>query len=249
MASHEQRSSYVSATILGLCAGLGIALCGYFIFNGMVSFRKSGRFVTVKGLAEREVKADLAIWKVRFKVADNSLTAANEKVANDMLKVKEFLRQFSIEESEMELSAPRVIDLFAREYGPERLPPNRYIIEAALVVKTKKIDQIVNAAQKAIELIKMGIVLDENSYGANPAYLYTRLNDIRPQMLAEATKSARALAEQFAEDSASMVGPIRQANQGTFTIGSYEQSEGGDERSTPMKRVRVVSSIDYFLID
>lgn len=165
--------------------------------------------------------------------------------------MKQFLLKFGITETEIESSAPRVIDLFAREYGPERAPPSRYIVEAAVVVKSNKVDQIVSAAQKAIELITMGIVLDENSYGPNPSYLFTRLNDLRPELLAEATKSARSLAEQFAKDSQSKVGPIKQANQGTFTIGSYGQGdgEGFEDRITPIKRVRVVSSVDYFLID
>lgn len=251
MTLSEKNRTLMFAAFIGLCLGIGLAVCGLFVHNGIVNFRKSGRFVTVKGLAEREVKADLAIWKIRFKASGNDLMVANEKITLDIGTIREFLKKFGIADSEIEFLAPRVVDLLTREYGPERLPTNRYVIEATMQIKTPQVDQIVMASQKAIELIKAGVVLDENTYGVNPSYLYTRLNDIRPELLAEATKSARTLAEQFANDSNSKVGPIKQANQGTFTIGSYGQGdgEGFEDRLTPIKRVRVVSSIDYFLLD
>ncbi len=241
-----------AAAILGLFFAMGPATAGYFVGRAIGHFKLSGRYVTVKGLAEREVNADLAIWKIRFKATSNDLTKTNERINQDKERIVAFLKKNGVSESEIEIPAPRVIDLYAREFGPERLPPNRYIVEALIRVKSTKVETIEMASKKASDLIEAGVAIDEISGAANPAYVFSKLNDIRPQMLAEATNSARALAEQFAADSGSKVGPIRQANQGTFTIGSIDQGDESDFGSayrTPKKIVRVVSTIDYFLKD
>lgn len=241
-----------AAAILGLCFALGPALAGYFVGHSITNFKLGGRYVTVKGLSEREANSDLAIWKIRFKATSNDLTKTNETITEDKNKIINFLKNNGISENEIDFPAPRVIDLYAREYGPEKLPPNRYIVEALIRVKSNKVETIEMASKKASELIQAGVAIDENPVGANPAYVFSKLNDIRPQMLAEATKSARVLAEQFATDSGSKVGPIKQANQGTFTINSIDQGDEGDFQGayrTPRKIVRVVSTIDYFLVD
>lgn len=251
MTENNNRRFLREVFVLGFFIALGLTLAAYVLSTGVINFRLSGRYVTVKGLAEREVKADLAIWKIRFRSSGNDLLRTNAKIAEDVKIIEDFLKQFNLLADEIEFAAPRVIDLFAREYGFEKTPINRYIIEASLNVRTTKVNQIEMASQKAIELIHKGVQLDEGSYGANPAYLFTKLNDLRPEMLRDATKSARALAEQFAADSKSKVGSIKQAYQGTFTIGSFSHGDQdvGDERLTPKKRVRVVSTIDYFLVD
>jgi hypothetical protein len=247
----DQTRNFFWPFLLGITIALGLASAGYLVARGITHFRLSGRYVTVKGLAEKEVMSDMAIWKIRFKASGNELGKTNDKITNDLKVIMNFLKNNGLAEDSIELSAPRVIDLFAREYGPEKPSPNRYIIEASITVRSTEVDKVKRASGKSIELIQHGIALDEGSYGANPSYIFTKLNDIRPAMLAEAAKSARILAEQFAADSLSTVGPIRQANQGTFTIGSIAQSDhdSGDEKLTIKKKVRVVSTIDYFLID
>jgi uncharacterized protein len=246
----KSTSNVLGYLLLSLGIAIGLIAGCLILGSALKQFRMSGRYVTVKGLAERDVVADVAVWKIRFKAADNDLATANTKALSHINTVQTFLLGHGIKSEEIDIGAPRVIDLFAREYGPERTPPNRYIIEAMVGVKTNNVSNIQMASRKAIDLIKAGIVLDEAAYGTNPSYIFTKLNDFRPAMLAEATKSARTLAEQFAADSGSKVGPIRQANQGVFTIGGSQSDEGGgQETATVKKRLRVVTTIDYFLID
>lgn len=240
------------ALVLGACLLAGTAGAGFLVGKGIRDFRSSGRTVTVKGLAERQVTADLAVWNLRFKATGNDLADVQKRSEKDMLTVRAFLEKNGFVAADIQSSNSRVLDLFAREYGNERLPALRYIVEANIVVRTNKIDVVSAAAQNTGELIRQGIALDNDQYTANPSYYFTKLGDVRPQMLADATKSARLLAEQFAADSQSHVGGILRANQGTFQISALDQTDGGDmmnqQRSTA-KLVRVVTTIDYLLVD
>jgi hypothetical protein len=116
-----------------------------------------------------------------------------------------------------------------------------------VIVRTVDVDKIEHALQASNQLVKEGVLLEDlNSI----RYFYTQLNAIRPDMLALATQSARTLAEQFAKDSGSEVGQIRQANQGVFRILPRDGAEGDfgmEDTSSVYKKVRVVSTIDYAL--
>lgn len=246
-----RNSNIACAAIIGICIAVGLVSSSFFIFKGITKFRSTGRFVTVKGLAEREVKADSAVWKIKFKVSGNDFAKSNDELLRTQAQVEQFLFKGGLTKEEVGAPAVRLIDLYAREFGTEKIPPNRYILESKIMVSSTNVDLVEKISAKASELVKAGVLLDEAEFEPNPKYYFSGLNKIRPEMLAEATKSARILAEQFAKDSASHVGSIRQANQGVFSISSKDSQENtaNNELTTIIKKVRVVSTIDYFLTD
>lgn len=216
--------------------------------------RLSDRYVTVKGLVERRVKSDLAIWPLTCKQAGDDLSTVYAKTEADKQTILQFLGEQGIQSSEIELGVVRVVDTQAEEYGGGNRAPHRYIVEQQITVRTPRVDQVAGAAQKTIQLLQKGVVLNSNP-GQGPAYKFTGLNSIKPDMITEATRNARAAADRFASDSGSKVGSIRQANQGVFSIlpadqGSNTGEEGdnaGTADSSLMKTVRVVTSVQYYL--
>jgi hypothetical protein len=208
----------------------------------------------VKGLAEREVKSDLAIWPLGYKEAGDDLTTLYAKSEGDKKAILQFLDKQGVQPNEIELGVVQVIDTQANEYGGTRAP-RRYIVQQQITARTTRVDQIAAASQKTMELLQQGIVLS-NGPGQGLIYKFTGLNSIKPDMITEATRNARASADRFASDSGSKVGAIRQANQGVFSIlaansGSTNEDQPGMEISSAdsslMKTVRVVSSVQYYL--
>jgi hypothetical protein len=228
---------------------LGFALGGLFVGRGFVAARVGDRFVTVKGVAEREMKADLALWPMRFVATSNQLAEAQQKIASDTDTVLSFLGANGIPGSAVEVQSLQVNDLLAQPYrsGPIE---SRFIVAQTLMVRTGEVDKIAAAAQKIGDLVAAGIVLSgEGQPSPGPVYLFTKLNDIKPAMIAEATKSAREGAEQFARDSGSRVTGIRRASQGLFQILPRDDAPGMSAHNQIAKTVRVVSTIDYGLAD
>jgi hypothetical protein len=238
----------ISASILGVAIGVGLASCGDFIANGITSFQAANRVVTVKGLAEKDVKADLAVWNIAYKVAGNELETSYAGIQDAQVKIDAFLKQQGFTSEEISSAGMQVTDLLAREYGTsEAKPPFRYILRNQVTVRTTQVDKIAQALQASNELVKNGIMLEDLN---GVRYFYTQLNAIRPEMLALATQSARTLAEQFAKDSGSKVTQIRKANQGVFKILPRDGAEndfGVEDTSSINKKVRVVSTIEYAL--
>lgn len=238
----------ISASILGITIGLGLAVCGGFVSQGISQFQAANRTVTVKGLAEKEVKADLAVWNIAFKVAGNDLESSYSGIQNSQDKIIAFLTSHGFTADEISLAGMQVTDLLAREYGSSGPKPDfRYILRNQVIVRTAHVDKIASTLQASNELVKNGVLLEDLN---SVKYFYTQLNAIRPEMLALAAQSARTLAEQFAKDSNSKVGQIRKANQGLFKILPRDGSEndfGGEDTTSIFKKVRVVSTIDYAL--
>jgi len=217
--------------------------------------RLSDRYVTVKGLVERRVKSDLAIWPLTYKEAGDDLSLVYAETEASKKAILQFLDQQGIQSSEIELGVVRVADTQANEYGDGHRAPHRYIVEQEITVRTSRVDQVAAAAQKTMQLLQKGIVLTSNP-GQALNYKYARLNSIKPDMITEATRNARAAADRFASDSGSRVGSIRQANQGIFSIlpadqGSETSESGGANVAdgSLMKTVRVVTSVQYYLFD
>jgi hypothetical protein len=228
---------------------LGFALGGLFVGRGFVAARVGDRFVTVKGVAEREMKADLALWPMRFVATSNQLTEAQHKIGSDTDTVLTFLAANGVPSATVEVQSLQVNDLLAQPYrsGPIE---SRFIVAQTLMVRTGEVDKIAAAAQKIGDLVAAGIVLSgEGQPSPGPVYLFTKLNDIKPAMIAEATKSAREGAEQFARDSGSRVTGIRRASQGLFQILPRDDAPGMSAHNQITKTVRVVSTIDYGLAD
>jgi len=239
-------------TIRALILAAGVSLAGFLAGNGFARARAADRYVTVKGVAEREAKADLAIWPLTVVGADNSLAAAHAKLETSIAGVRQFLVKHGIDTSQVELTGFSVTDALANEYGPQRLPTNRYIIRETLMVRSVQPDLVLAASQKIGELAAIGVVVSsgpEYRGGGGPTFVFTGLNKLKPQMIADATARAREAAAQFARDSHSDLGGIRQANQGIFEILPRDQAPGMSSESQINKTVRVVSTVEYFLKD
>ena len=253
MTSDENRSVVRAAAIVGVCLLIGLSAGGYFIGKGSARFKSDTRTVTVKGLVEKEVKADQAVWFLRFRRASDELKDAHTKISSDRDTALAFLKNQGFKDEEITREPTRTIDKLAREYGQDQVTERfRYIVSSSLVVTTNNIDLVAKALGATEELLKSGVLLDgQMEQGtANPRYVITTFNALRPQLLAEATKNARLTAQQFASDSGARVGKIRSANQGVIQIfGSdgNEESAPYSPTSTPSKKIRVVSTFEFEL--
>ena len=231
----------------------GIALAGIFLGLGVSQVRASDRFVTVKGVSEREVRADVAIWPLHVIGADNDLAAAQGRMNRSLAGVKQFLARHSIDTTQVELTGFGVHDAQAQQYGGDRAPANRFIVRQTLVVRSSQPDRVKAASERIGELAAIGVVVSSGAggeyggQGAGPTFLYTKLNDLKPAMIAEATARAREAADQFARDSKTDLGGIRKANQGVFEIVGRDQAPGIMSEGQLAKTVRVVSTVEFFL--
>ena len=246
--SKDMRTASLALIASALLA-IGIALGGWFVGQGFVDARAADRFVTVKGVAERLVTADLALWPIRFVTTSNALAEAQERIAGDAQKVLTFLADTGVPREAVEVESLQVTDLLAQAYrsGPIE---SRFIVAQTLMVRTSDVDTVALASQRIGELVAAGVVLSSEGQPApGPIYLFTRLNDIKPDMIAEATRSAREGAEQFANDSASRITGIRRASQGLFQILPRDDIPGVSQEKQITKTVRVVSTIEYALAD
>ncbi|HMB69066.1 MAG TPA: SIMPL domain-containing protein [bacterium] len=229
---------------------LGLAVCGWFVGNGFVTARTVDRYVTVKGVAERDVSADLALWPLQVVATSNDLRSAQTDVNQSVDKILTFLDRHGVDTTGVDLQGLEVTDRLANRYGGDQGgAQTRFIVQQAIMVRSDDPETVAAAGQQVGELVEAGVVLSSGTgFGpAQPTFLFTRLNDVKPEMIAEATASAREAAEQFAADSNSRVGGIRRASQGVFQILPRDQAPGITETSQLHKSVRVVSTIDYYL--
>ena len=228
---------------------LGLALGGLLAGNGFARGRAADRYVTVKGVAEREARADLAIWPLRLVAADDDLARAHASLQRSLAQVREFLARQGIDTVQAALQDFSVTDARANQYGPGDRAGSRYVIRQTLVVRSTKPEQVLAASQRVAELVTAGVVLSSGGeYGSGgPTFVFTGLNALKPKMIAEATARAREAADQFARDSHTELGGIRTASQGVFEILPRDQAQGITEESQIVKTVRVVSTVEYFL--
>ncbi|HEY1270332.1 MAG TPA: SIMPL domain-containing protein [Terriglobales bacterium] len=239
---------------LGVLLALGLVIGCWILGSQIKATRLSDRYVTVRGLVERNVKSDLAIWPLSYKEAGDDLASVYARTESDKKAILQFLEEQGIQPPEIEQGLVRVVDTQANEYGSSTRAPHRYIVEQEITVRTSRVDQVAAAAQKTMQLLQKGIVLNSNA-GQGLTYKFNGLNQIKPDMITEATRNARAAADRFASDSGSKVGSIRQANQGVFSIlpagrgsATEDAGEGGYAAdSSIMKTVRVVTSVQYYL--
>jgi hypothetical protein len=228
---------------------VGIAAGGWAAGNGFVRARLGDRYVTVKGISEREVNADLAIWPLRLVVADNDLARAQSRLQANVAEIFRFLVRHQIDTAQVTLQDFGVVDALATEYRQPGVTENRYIIRQVVVVRSDAPARVLAASQRVGELVNAGVVLSSGSEygGGGPTFIFRGLNDLKPEMIAEATARAREGAEKFASDSRSRLAGIRRANQGVFEILPRDQAQGINEGSQVSKVVRVVSTVDYIL--
>lgn len=221
---------------------LGLLLLGLSIRSGINIFSQRNRTVTVKGLAEMEVPADKVIWPLPFKEVGNDLPALYDNLKSKNQAIVSFLKEKGIKDEEISISAPQVVDMKAERYGVNQ-SPYRYNITSVVTVMSDNVDLVRELMSEQGELLKQGIAVTGEDYQYRVQFLFTKLNDIKPQMIEEATKNARAAAEKFAKDSGSKLGKIQSANQGQFSITDR------DANTPYIKNIRVVSTINYYLKD
>jgi len=225
---------------------IGLALGGWFVGHGFTQARLGDRYVTVKGLSERTVKSDLALWPIRFVVSGNELNAAQAQLKSQAGTVVKFLEEQGISQKDVELQSLQVTDKSAQSYDAGNYK-TRFIIAQTIMVRSTDVDRIAAASQQLSRLVEAGVILNSEYGPTGPSYLFTKLNDVKPAMIAEATKSARAGAEQFAKDSGSAVGGIRTASQGLFQILPRDDAPGIQQEKEMYKTLRVVTTVDYLL--
>lgn len=219
-----------------LAVGLvAMALC---IKMAIDSYSNNNRLVTVKGVSEMEVNADHVTWPMQFTQTGNDLVQLYESISATNKVVINFLTKNGISEEEISIAVPTIHDTQRDSYMRE-LPEYRYMMSSNITVSTTNVELVRRLVTKQSELIGKGIAIQIHWID----YRFTSLNDIKPQMIEEATKNARQAAEKFAQDSQSKLGKIKRANQGQFTISDR------DSNTSYIKRVRVVTTIDYMLED
>ncbi|SHE31789.1 hypothetical protein SAMN05443144_10141 [Fodinibius roseus] len=242
------RTTSQNNLIFALFVATGIALGGWFIGDGFVEARSGDRYVTVKGVSERDVMADIALWPIRFVAAGNNLDAVQRKIRQDQNNIQSFLEDHGIASEAIELQNLEVTDRTAQSYqsGPYE---NRFILEQTLMVRSEDVEKIDEASQDIGDLVEAGVIINSQYSGGGPTYLFNGLTELKPEMIAEATKNARGSAEQFARDSGSELNGIRSANQGVFVILARDKAPMLQEEKQIRKTVRVVSTIEYYLAE
>ena len=223
---------------------LGVAVLGLgaFLYCAMMHTKDRDRVVSVKGLSEREVKADYVIWPIVFKEVGNDLVALYESVQNKTATLEKFLLDNGVAAEEISKASPDITDTESEIYASEKRS-QRYVATVVMTVASKDVEKLREIMGKQGELLKQGIAFSEGDYRYRKIYTFNGLNDIKPEMIDEANKNARAAAQKFAADSESKLGKIKTATQGQFSI------ENRDENTPFIKKVRVVTSVQYFLED
>ena len=217
-------------------------MLGIFIEKGFSEFADTDRSVNVKGLAEKEVPADKVTWPLVYKSLGNDLNMLYSDIKQSNQTILEFLKEKGIDEKEISVNAPEIIDLKAERYSNND-SPYRYNVTSVITVTSTKVELVRQLISGQGELLKRGIAITGGDYRYNVSYEYTSLNKIKPGMIEEATKNAREAAEKFAKDSESELGKIRHASQGQFSISDR------DANTPYIKKIRVVTTIEYSLED
>lgn len=231
----------ISSSLIAVGIIAGAFTLGNQLEQGIRGFKDADRVVTVKGLSEKEVKANHVIWPVSFREMGNDLSQVYDQLEVKQNMVLKYLKAGGLTDEEITIAAPKLRDNLADNYGSQR-PPFRYMITQVLTISSDKVDVVRKLDEAQRDLLKAGVGLT-NDYSYMTRYSYTGLNEIKPAMIEAATKNAKEAAQKFAMDSGSTLGKIRRANQGIFSITDR------DENTPFIKNVRVVTTVEYFLKD
>ena len=233
----------ISAVLLGTLLCVGLATMGLLLSEGIIKFRDMERVVSVKGLSERDMPADVAIWPTRFSEVSNDLSELYGSLESKNDKVNNFLRQQGFKVDEISVSVPAIQDRQAQGFSEEQVRNGRYAGTSTLTVYSNDIEMVRKAMSNLAQLGQNGIAISGQDYDVKTQFLFTKLNDIKPAMIEEATRNAREVAEKFAHDSGSKLGKIKRASQGQFSI------DDRDSNTPYIKKVRIVSTVEYYLVD
>jgi len=231
-----------AAFVMGILVCIGLVLLGFFIGGGIVKLRALERTITVKGLSEHEVPANIAIWPIKFSEADNDLNKIFSTLQQKNSITVEFLKKHGFQDKDISISAPAILDRQSQQEASDKAK-FRYSGRSTITVYSENVDLVRKTMETLVELGKQGIAISGEDYQSKTVFIFTKLNDLKPVMIEEATKNARAVAEKFAQDSKSRLGKIKSASQGQFSI------EDRDSSTPHIKQVRVVSTVEYYLSD
>jgi hypothetical protein len=230
---------------------LGVTGAGLATGHGLIKSKRADRFVTVKGVAERDVEANLAFWSITLSVPANALGSAQTEIDQAVEQVLSFLNEFGLDSDAVTRQGTQVTDRATQYSGSTNADAHRFVVAHTLLVRSADVGAVHAASQAVGQLIQAGVPLStETGYGySRPTYSFTQLNSIKPDMIAEATATARLAAQQFADDSESELAGIRRANQGVFVILARDRAPGVEEAAQRFKTVRVVTTVEYYLRD
>lgn len=223
-----------------IVTAVAIVLAGAMLPVSVAKFKSYDRTVDVKGLCEREVKADKVIWPLTYKVIGDNLTSVLDETDTKNRAIVDFLKKGGISEEEITVTSPDISDKFESEYGKNDRQ-YRYLVTNVITVYSDKIDEVLALKDSQSELMKRGITLSASNWENKTEFKFEALNDIKPEMIEEATANAREAADKFAKDSGSRIGKIKTASQGTFSITDR------DSNTPHIKRVRVVTYVTYYI--
>jgi hypothetical protein len=258
VAQHESSPLLIPFTALGVLLAIGLIVGGLLLGTRIRDFKRADRYVEVKGLVERTVKSDSATWPISFSEAGDSLPAVFAASEKDKAAVIAFLQAQGFAPNDLTLGSISVTDRSTQQFNSNTHGP-RFVVEQTITLQSNDVDKVAAANARTADLIRAGVVIQSGQNGGGVVYKFNGLNALKPDMITEATRNARSSADRFAADSGSQVGAIRDANQGVFSISAANQgSDTGDEGgfsadqqadSSIMKKVRVVSTIDYYLVN
>ncbi|MBR3782452.1 MAG: SIMPL domain-containing protein [Alphaproteobacteria bacterium] len=239
-----------SVSGLWLCVlAFGVALGGFFIGDGIYR-AMSGRTVTVKGLAERDVVADTAVWNIKINAVGGDLAALQQRIDRDINEIQSFLIDAGFAPTDIQNLRVQVRDKYAGYSDAElknQQNDGRYVIDTGVMVRSHNVELVDSVSRQMGELVRRGITITEDYSG--PIYIFNGLNDIKISMIEQATKNATAAGQQFAKDADARLGKIKSANQGVFSIESRDPTDSwsSNERQAINKKVRVVATITFYL--
>ncbi len=231
----DRNSSFIAAGILAL----GVVIGGYLLGDGLRRARMADRSVTVRGLAERDVTADLATWTIAYSEQGTELGAVQAAIGEDTRAITDFFSRAGFKGEDVTSAGVGVNQWYDSNRGV-----NTVTVRRRLQLRTNDVMKARAAFGRQFDLIRAGVAIEE---GSGMVYSFTKLNEVKPAMIAEATRDARRGAEQFAEDSGADVGGIKQATQGYFSIGARDGEDSGSGSDSPFQKVRVVTTIDFYL--
>jgi hypothetical protein len=256
VAQQESSPLLLPFTILGFLLAIGLIVGGLLLGTRIRDFKRADRYVEVKGLVERTVKSDSATWPISFSEAGDSLPAVFAASEKDKAAAIAFLQAQGFSQQDMTLGSISVTDRSTQQFNNNTHGP-RFVVEQTITLQSNDVDKVAAANARTADLIRAGVVIQSGQSGSGVVYKFNGLNALKPDMITEATRNARASADRFAADSGSQVGAIRDANQRVFSISAANQGSstgedaGFDQQadSSLMKKVRVVSTIDYYLVN
>ena len=241
-------ASFSGLTIGSTLVALGVASAGWFVGEGVLKGRQAERVISVKGLSERAVKADLAFWPIRYVVVGNELGKVRAELQAATDGVARFLKAQGFAEADFRVEELQVQDLLAQAYRQGR-PDNRFILTQTTLVRSGDVERVAKAVRLSGELINSGVVLTGEGTQGQPSYVFTKVADLKPDMLKEATQRAREAADEFARNAEVRVGRLRSASQGVIEILPAVELENLREPQQIDKKVRVVATITYTIAD